>query len=222
MAILLGGFRCEAALIILDRGTPVPSSPSPQVRRLPAMFRLAHGLLLIPLGMGLMASPAVAVAPVVRDEAHFFSDDARKQADRKLREIYREYGKDLLIETFAEIPADREEAFKKEGKESFFAAWARERARDEVVNGVYVLICKKPGHIQVEVGNHTRQKAFTLSNRDKLLRLMLDRFREKKFDEALTEAVKYFADTLRENLGPPRHEESLDHGHRTPPPRAEK
>jgi uncharacterized protein len=180
------------------------------------MQRLAQGLLILAVGMGVMASPAVAVAPVVRDDAHFFSDEARKAADRKLRDIYRAYGKDLLIETFAEIPADREEAFKKEGKEEFFANWARERAREEVVNGVYVLICKKPGHIQVEVGMHTRQKAFTLSNRDKFLRLMLERFREKKYDEALSEAVKYFADTLRENLGPPRQEEHLDHGRAAP------
>jgi uncharacterized membrane protein YgcG len=176
------------------------------------MKRLTRGLLILAVGMGALASLAVAVAPVVRDDAHFFSDDARKQADRKLRDIYRDYGKDLLIETFAEIPADREEAFKREGKEGFFGTWARDRAKEEVVNGVYVLICKKPPHLQIEVGTHTRQKAFTLGNRDKLLHLLLDHFREKKYDEALTEGVKFFADTLRENLGPPRHEDSLDHG----------
>ena len=74
-------------------------------------------------------------------------------------------------------------------------------ARQGKVNGVYVLVCRDPAHLQVEVGNETQKKAFTLKDRDKLAQILLKQFREKKFDEGLAEAVKFFESTLKSNLG---------------------
>ncbi len=168
---------------------------TPTPRWILAPVVLAAGLLSANL------AAAAAVAPKVHDEAKFFSEDAIRQADRKILDIHREYKKDLLIETVPEVPKDLQKRFTDEGKERFFQDWARDRARNADVNGVYVLICKSPGHVQVEVGNETRRKAFTSENRDRLIRILLDNFKQKKFDTGLTEGVDYVATSLRENLG---------------------
>src|SRR5207245_49014 len=80
-------------------------------------------------------------------------------------------------------PADLEGKFKELGKEKFFAEWARQRIKELGVNGVYVLVCKSPARLEAEVTENTRKKDFTLADRDRLVKKMAERFREKKFDE---------------------------------------
>jgi hypothetical protein len=46
---------------------------------------------LVPVGL---APAARNVAPVIHDGAKFFSEDAIDKADKKIRDIYREYHKD--------------------------------------------------------------------------------------------------------------------------------
>lgn len=169
-------------------------------RWLPVLAVVAGGLL---SGRPAFGTAAAAVAPTIKDEAKLFSEDARDKANQKLRQIYRDYHKDLLIETFPEVPKDLQKDLADKGKDKFFADWALHKAREADVNGVYVLICKHPGHVQVEVGNETRKKAFTLDNRSKLIKTLVENFRDKKYDQGLTEGVDYVASTLRENLGPP-------------------
>jgi len=113
----------------------------------------ASRYLLIPVllagWLGLIAPASAAVAPVIKDDAKFFSAEAVDRANKKIKEIAQKYNKDLLIETFPEIPEDRRKDYKEEDKRQFFEKWARERAHDNAVNGVYVLICKEPPHLQV-------------------------------------------------------------------------
>ncbi len=78
----------------------------------------------------------------------------------ELAEIQKKYHKDLLIETFATVPPDKTDAFGKMDKPArakFFQSWANDRAKKERVEGVYVLILKQPGHVQVEVGHETQK-----------------------------------------------------------------
>src|SRR5208283_4112714 len=107
-----------------------------------------------------LARPAAALTPEVHDNAGFFSADALHKADAIIKEIKQDYKEDLLIETYKTIPPEKQEAFKSEGKEKFFQQWALERARAAGITGVYILICKDPGHLQIEVGNNTRKRAF--------------------------------------------------------------
>ena len=145
---------------------------------------------------------AMAVAPVIKDEGKFFSEGAVDNANNKIREIHHDFGKDLLIETFASVPADLAKDVDlqdKEARSKFFEKWARERAREADANGISILICKSPAHIQVEVGNHTREKDFTLKDRDELAKILIEKFREKKYDEGLLEAVDFVAKRLKAN-----------------------
>jgi hypothetical protein len=143
---------------------------------------------------------ASAVAPVIKDDGKFFKDDARTKADEQIREIHREFNKDLLIETFPAVPEDltKDVDMKdKTARNRFFEKWARDRARAADVNGIYILICKLPEHLQVEVGTHTLEKAFTIEDRNELSKKLLSDFREKKYDEGLLDAVDFVAKRLK-------------------------
>ena len=139
------------------------------------MTRLTHYALLgVLVGWLVGAAPAsAAVAPKVDDQGKFFSAEAVEKANQKIREIYREFNKDLLIETVPKIPSDLEAKYKEQGKSKFFVDWADKRAKDASVNGIYVLLCREPPHLQVEVGTKTRQRAFTLQDRDRLVGKMV-------------------------------------------------
>src|SRR5262249_42313189 len=126
-----------------------------------------------------------------------------------------------LIETFATVPENLAKDVNLQDKEErtkFFEKWARDRAREEDVNGISILICKEPPHIQVEVGNHTREKAFTLKDRDELAKGLIGKFREKKYDEGLLDTVSFVAKRLKANgakSGVMVPGEGAEWGHRT-------
>src|SRR5690349_17680222 len=93
------------------------------------------------------ANPAIAVAPEIKDGAKFFSPEATRKANKEIREIAKNYDRDLLIETYPTIPGDQAERVKgmsREDRSQFFRNWAQDRAEAAVVHGVYILICREP------------------------------------------------------------------------------
>jgi uncharacterized membrane protein YgcG len=153
------------------------------------------------VGMGLLlgllcAGRAGAVAPEIKDEAKFFSEDAVKKANKQIREIARKYDKDLLIETVAGVPADQAERVKDMSaaeRDKFMRNWAEDRADAAVVRGVYILVVKDPAHLQIVV---TRKSGLTDKARRELRDLLVKDFREKRYDEGLEAAVKYVQEKL--------------------------
>ncbi|MFN4261517.1 MAG: TPM domain-containing protein [Gemmataceae bacterium] len=150
---------------------------------------------------GLLLPQVAAAAPGVRDQANFFNPAAVREADMGIQEIHRRFGKDLMIETFPAIPAGLKEKYEELGQATFFQDWARSRARDLQVNGIYVLICREPGRVQTEIGNETARQAFTPSNRQELTNILLTHFRDKNYDQGLLQAVAYVEKTMAANLG---------------------
>ena len=73
-----------------------------------------------------------------------------------------------------------------------------QRARAAHVNGIYVLICKKPPYIEPAVGNKTHE-LFSDDDRDHLGKILIDRFHAKQYDDGLLEAVRYVQSTLNRN-----------------------
>src|SRR5262249_40995455 len=141
---------------------------------------------------------ASAVAPKVKDDAKLFTEEAVKKANEQIREIARKYKRDFLVETFASVPADQVEKVKKMDKKEraeVFRKWAVERAEHRVVNGVYVLICKDPTYLYVEITPDARS-VFNVQARDKLRELLVDELAGKRFDEALLGSVKFVQDRL--------------------------
>jgi TPM domain len=152
-----------------------------------------------------MTARAWAVVPEVKDAAGFFTRGALAKANAQITEIQKKFRKDLLIETFPGVPADKAEAFgklDKQGRSRFFQDWAIERARGERVEGIYVLITKQPGHVQVEVGKNEQKRGFRVpTDTDRLSKILLQNFQKKEYDSGLLEAVQFVEQKLGENLG---------------------
>jgi uncharacterized membrane protein YgcG len=156
--------------------------------------------LLVGMMQAMVARAAAAAEPAVHDNAGFFNASAVQQANQLISQIRQQYHEDLLIETFPQIPSDMQASYDPQNKAAFFAQWARQRARDAGITGVYVLICRQPSYLDVDVGNRTRQRAFTLQNRDELRNILLTNFRQHNYDAGLLQAVQYAERTLHTNL----------------------
>jgi hypothetical protein len=168
----------------------------------------------------LMAAGPAPAAPV-NDEAGLFSADAVKKADQVIQKIQRDYGTGLTIDTVPRIPANLEGKFKQLGKDEFFRDWAESKAKRERDKGIYVLICKNPGRVEVLVDEQTRAKNFTLRDRNALVKTMLVRFGEKKWDEGLLDGVNFVESSLRTNgAKPQRQGQSQANKSETAPPPA--
>ncbi len=142
---------------------------------------------------------------VIRDNGDFFSDSAKTEATRKISDIEHQYKKDLVIETFKEIPEEIKlgvDLNDKAAMSRMFEQWTVKQAKQQKVNGVYILISKTPAHLQIVVGNETQTKAFTLNDRDKLASLMLSKLRNKQNDEALTDGVNFVSTTMASHVTP--------------------
>src|SRR6516165_2653848 len=111
-------------------------------------------------GWLMAADSARALTPQVKDDAELFKKEAVTKANEIIQDIQLRYKKDLLIETFKTVPAGKEELVKgrdKAAKARFYSDWARQQAKAANVQGIYVLISKSPGHVEVAIGNQTQR-----------------------------------------------------------------
>jgi len=145
----------------------------------------------------LLAGAALAVAPEVRDQGKFFSAEALKKADEQIRTIYRKYQQDVLIETFNSVPADQAEKVKAmdaKARTEFFTKWANDRAKERVVNGVYVLITKEPRYLYAEViyseGAGRDRKVLPREFFKTVREAMIAEFSKGRFDDGLQAALR--------------------------------
>ncbi|MCI0457389.1 MAG: TPM domain-containing protein [Gemmataceae bacterium] len=119
--------------------------------------------------------------------------EAVKKADEQIREIYRKHDFDLLIETFATVPADQAakvKAMDTKARSEFFVKWAQDRSKARAVRGIYILLCQEPRHMLVGVTTRG-QKTFPPELRKQLQALIRDEFARDRFDEGLHAAVKF-------------------------------
>ena len=153
--------------------------------------------ILIALLVGVGLAPAQSGA--IRDTAAFFSEPSKAEAGRNITELGRRFRKDLVIETFREIPEAVRQGVNLQDKPAvnrMFEQWTVQQAKQLRVNGIYILLTKEPAHLQVVVGNETQNNAFTLKDRDALTSLVLARLRAKQNDEALLDGVNFVTTTM--------------------------
>lgn len=135
----------------------------------------------------------------IRDTAAFFSEPAKAEASRHIAELGRRFRKDLVVETFREIPEALRQGVNLQDKPAVnrvFEQWTVQQARQLKVNGIYILLTKEPAHLQIVVGNATQQDAFTLKDRDALASLMLGKLRAQQPDAALLDGVNFVTTTM--------------------------
>lgn len=153
---------------------------------------------------GWLAAAGVASAvfpPPVKDEGKFFSAEGLEKANKKIRQIYADFGCDVVVETFPAVPADMEAKYKELGKDKFFLEWAERRAKELGVNGVYVLICKNPARVEVGLTGPARRRLFGPDDRQQITGKMLGPFRDKKFDEGLLAALDFIEAAAKKGSG---------------------
>ena len=119
----------------------------------------------------------------------------------KMQDIQRRFKVTIVVETFPSIPDNMKARYKPAEKETFFRRWAETRAADEGVKGVYVLICRKPGHLQIEPDESVARKAFTLAERDLLVENATRLMKQKQYDAALLEIANTIELNVKTNLG---------------------
>lgn len=157
--------------------------------------------LLAPLAFVPATLPTQA-AGGVHDDGRFFSADAIHSANLVIDQIRLTSGRAVLVETLPEIPPELNDQLKQKGKSRFWVEWTAERATKRGINGVYVLICKSPRHLQVAVGNVTQQKLFPPADRDELVRRLLVQFRQNQFDQGLLDGVRYVEERMQAHDSP--------------------
>jgi len=168
---------------------------------MPSLKRVGISFLLVLSWMWIYRLPDGSALAEVKDDTALFTTSALQQADQITRQFKQKYGKEMLVEVFAEIPAELRSQYSPDRKNQFFSNWMKRRFQDLKVDGIYILITRNPSHIQVDAGGKTRERAFTQQNIDQLTNVLAARFRNKEFDQGLLDAVNYVDRTLASNVG---------------------
>ena len=146
---------------------------------------------------------AVAVPPKVNDEANFFSAGAQEQANQKIKTLQKDCRKDLLIETIPSVPTNLPEKIKSLETSKMFVELGKTRAQSSEVKGVYVLICRKPPQIVVNVDEATQRNGFTNDQRKALIKTIKESLEAKQPDQALQRTVDAVDASIRASLAKP-------------------
>ena len=150
----------------------------------------------------------------IQDDGGFFSAAALEKGIAAIRDIRRRFHKDVLIETFPQLPADMAKGVDlndKAARRKFFAAWAEGRQKAAGLDAISVLVCKAPMSLQVAVGPLSSAK-FPAADRDKLVQRLVSRFSDKNYDGGLADALSFISETLDKNrLLDVKHENTTAH-----------
>ncbi len=152
------------------------------------------------LGNETVLAPKPAADPI-KDQAHLFSPEAIKKATEELRDVSQKFHREVMVETYPQVPAndrDKVREMKREERSTYFRNWASQRLRSDALNGALILICKEPSHLQVQFSGHVRS-IFSEKDTEKIVQLMVARFRDKEFDAGLLDAIRYIRDKLADS-----------------------
>ncbi|MFM7151684.1 MAG: TPM domain-containing protein [Gemmataceae bacterium] len=135
--------------------------------------------------------------PPIKDDGKFFSREGLDKANLKIRQIYEKYKKDVIIETMSGLTAEQDKKLAEDGKTPFFARMAREKSMNQGLNGIYIMILRKPQHLQVHMDPETQKKMFTVASRKQLIEKISEQFRDGSFDAGLLEGLESIESTLK-------------------------
>jgi hypothetical protein len=147
--------------------------------------------------------PRAALPPPVinqvMDYAAFFSAGGLQRANALIRDINHDLNRSLVFETFPGVVQEdrsrRSLSMAGGSRRLLFDTWMEERASATGIDGLYVLICRRPGHVQVGAGRQTTNEAFRPGIRDNLRDLLISRFDERQFDLGLLESLALIYDS---------------------------
>jgi hypothetical protein len=137
-------------------------------------------------GEGAKREPKADAPPnllrTVKDEAGIFGPDALAETNATVQKIMAQHHKELFIETVAEGP-EKDKA----------TQWARERSNELKVDGVYLVIAKKPGFYRIIVSKKTFAKLF---KQDDIVEMEKILGSKESPDTKLTQAAHYVLEAM--------------------------
>ncbi|MCI0700023.1 MAG: trypsin-like peptidase domain-containing protein [Planctomycetia bacterium] len=126
-----------------------------------------------------------------KDEGKFFREATWKKVAPAAEKLLKEKGVDFVIVTVPTPPkgnADKVKAMKPEEREKFFKDIVQERCKELKVSGVYILVCKNPTYLYFEITGPAAAD-FPSDLGPRLRTALLGKFKEKKYDAGLEEAI---------------------------------
>jgi hypothetical protein len=167
--------------------------------------QIAGGLAAV--GCLALVGTAAASSLPIRDQAKLFSRAALSEAGDALQGIREQFDKSLVIETYPSVSWISRLTHNLKGtqaRENFFADWAKRNAKRAGSSAIYVLICKAPApiHIEVVVGRDVAPY-FSPKDSAQLHDLLQSRFREGQYDGGLLSSIRFVQSTLQLNGAPP-------------------
>jgi S1-C subfamily serine protease len=133
-----------------------------------------------------------------KDGAKLFTEEGWKKVAPAAERLLKEAKTDLLIETFETPPkgdADKVKAMSASEREKFFREIVRDRVKADKLSGVYLLVCKSPTYLYVDVTEDAGLSSEAAKKlRDSLREALLTNFKEKKFDDGLAKALQLVLD----------------------------
>ena len=163
--------------------------------------------LLLTLIVSVPVAPAGAAERdgVIIDGAGVFSASALADATEVIRSIEAFHQRDVCIETYAEVPSHLREDLARDGRDKFYDDWLNRRARQLGVRGVFVLITRSPGRVQVGVHKSTQRRAFPPGDRDALRDQLAAAFRVGRYDQGLLDGLRFVRRKMDENTAAERN-----------------
>ena len=126
---------------------------------------------------------------IVQDGGKLFTEEGIRKAQDEFARLQSKTGREVWIETLPELPKAEKAKYdaldpKVAGAQHrFFVEFAKAEAKEDRAKGVYILICKSPGHIAIIVDQEMRTKGFSASKEDDLARQLTKDLREAKAQE---------------------------------------
>jgi hypothetical protein len=145
-------------------------------------------------GRATAPKPAHDAPLVSKDEGKFFSPEALKKAQAAADRLFKEQNTDFVIETYDAPPkgdVEKIKAMPAAEKQKFFHELARDRAKELKVSGVYVIITRNPTFLYVEAPVMGVVAEDVVK---KVQQALISNFKDKKFDEGLTQAGQVVLD----------------------------
>jgi hypothetical protein len=139
--------------------------------------------------LSLVLAQADRPAPQVQDAARLFTPETIKKANEVMARIKKRYKKDLYVESIKEIPAEWKSKYDPEKKEAFFKKLVNARAEAKKLDGMYILVCKRPDWVQIGADRTTEKKAFPKSIQKRLIDVIQDKFGKAEYDTGLLELI---------------------------------
>lgn len=194
-----------------------------------ALTGLAAGF--VGTGMAQAVSPAKKPGSLeVIDSAGFFTSGGIQRARSLLTQVDFPGGLKVTVDTYPDaskggnLPKDADNAT----KQRFFSNWAHKEVEANKDRGIYILICKSPGYVEILVDRETRNRGFTQQDQDRLRKILTDALasaakterggdpeKAKSLrDQGLYEAISFIENDLKDTsvAGNARTASSTDQG----------